>query len=301
MPSALALDRDWLAAHPLPDPAEATDKNSRGRVLAVGGSMTVPAALLLTGEAAFRAGAGKVQLATVADAALPLGLRLPEAAVFPLPANASGELSAAARDPLAAMIERCDALVVGPGMGGRADTAGLLAALLDHAPAMPMLLDAAMLEAVGDARERVAAHGAPLVLTPHPGEMAALMDCDAGDIRADLARSAAARFDATVVLKSPVTWIATPGEATLTYPGGGPGLATGGSGDVLAGIIGGLLARGAKPHVAAAWGVWLHGEAGRMLATRVGTTGFLARELPPLVPGLMDSSYPARGGGSAHR
>jgi NAD(P)H-hydrate repair Nnr-like enzyme with NAD(P)H-hydrate dehydratase domain len=78
----------------------------------------------------------------------------------------------------------------------------------------------------------------------------------------------------------------------LTYPGGGPGLATGGSGDVLAGIIGGLLARGAKPHVAAAWGVWLHGEAGRLLADRVGHVGFLARELPPLVPGLMEASAP---------
>lgn len=281
------LGSDWLAAHPLPDPAKATDKNARGRVLAAGGSLTVPAALMLTGEAAFRAGAGKVQLATVADAALPLGILLPEAAVFKLPTNDDGEVGAKAGAVLAGMIERCDALVVGPGMGAKADAAPLLDGLLDCAPQVPMLLDAAMLEAVGGAHERVAAHGAPLVLTPHPGEMAALMDCEPDEVCASLAEAAAARFDATVVLKSPVTWIATPGEPTLTYPGGGPGLATGGSGDVLAGIVGGLLARGAKPHAAAAWGVWLHGEAGRALAERVGTIGFLARELPALVPGLM--------------
>lgn len=283
----MALDTAWLAAHPLPDPAQATDKNSRGRLLVAGGSLSVPAALLLTGEAAFRAGAGKVQLATVEPAALPLGMRMPEAAVLTLPVNDAGELGAVAGEAIAALADRCDALVVGPGMGAQADAAAILAGLLNDAPAVPVLLDAAMLAAVGDAHAKVAAHGGPLVLTPHPGEMAALMDCDPGEIGAALAQAAAARFGATVVLKSPRTWIASPGQATLTYPGGGPGLATGGSGDVLAGIIGGLLARGAEPHVAAAWGVWLHGEAGRMLGERIGRIGFLARELLALVPGLM--------------
>lgn len=286
------LDTAWLAANPLPDAADDADKNSRGRALIAGGSMTVPAALLLTGEAAFRAGAGKVQLATVERAALPLGMRLPEAAAFPLPVNDDGELGGDAGERLADMVERCDALIVGPGMGAKADAAAVLDALLGNAPQVPMLLDAAMLEAVGDAHTRVAAHAAPLVLTPHPGEMAALMNCDPDDICAELAQAAAARFDATVVLKSPQTWIASPGEPVLTYAGGGPGMATGGSGDVLAGIIGGLLARGAPPHVAAAWGVWLHGEAGRLLAQRVGRVGFLARELLGLVPGLMGGLAP---------
>lgn len=284
----MPLDAAWLAAHPLPDPGEATDKNSRGRLLAAGGSLKVPAALLLTGEAAFRAGAGKVQLATVKPAALGLGLRFPEAAVLTLPINDEGELAGAAGPALASLVERCDALVLGPGMGPKADASAILAALLNDAPTVPLMLDAAMLNAAGDACDRCAAHDAPLVLTPHPGEMAALMDCDPDDICADLAEAAAARFDATVVLKSPQTWIATPGQKTLTYPGGGPGLATGGSGDVLAGIIGGLLARGVDPHVAAAWGVWLHGEAGRMLGERVGRVGFLARELVALVPRLME-------------
>lgn len=283
----IALDADWLAAHPLPDPGEDTDKNARGRLLAAGGSLTVPGALLLTGEAAFRAGAGKVQLATAAAAALALGVRMPEAAVFALPANDAGELDGAAGEALGAMAGRCDALVLGPGMGAEADGAAILSGLLAAAPSVPMLLDAAMLTAVGDAHAAVAAHPGALVLTPHPGEMAALMACEPDDVCAALAEAAAARFDATVVLKSSETWIATPGEPVLTYPGGGPGLATGGSGDVLAGIIGGLLARGTPPHVASAWGVWLHGEAGRVLAERMGRIGFLARELVALVPGLM--------------
>ncbi|ODP39516.1 NAD(P)H-hydrate dehydratase [Sphingomonas turrisvirgatae] len=287
----IELDTEWLAAHPLPDPAQASDKNARGRLLAAGGSLTVPAALLLTGEAAFRVGAGKVQLASVEPAMLGLGLRFPEAAVLTLPVNDEGEMAGDAGAAIAGLVERCDALVLGPGMGMDAEAAAILAGLLDAAPEVPMLLDAAMLAAVGDAQAQVLAASAPIVLTPHPGEAAALMDCDPDDVCAELAEAAAARFGATVVLKSPQTWIATPGEPTLTYRGGGPGLATGGSGDVLAGIIGGLLARGVAPHVASAWGVWLHGKAGRILGERIGPIGFLARELLPLLPGLMEQPF----------
>jgi NAD(P)H-hydrate repair Nnr-like enzyme with NAD(P)H-hydrate dehydratase domain len=122
--------------------------------------------------------------------------------------------------------------------------------------------------------------------------MAALMDCDEASVTADHARRAALRFGATVVLKASDTWIATPDAPMLHYRGGGPGLATGGSGDVLSGIIGGLLARGAAARDAAAWGVWLHGEAGRRLADRIGPLGFLARELLPVIPALMRDPQP---------
>ncbi|RYD89102.1 MAG: NAD(P)H-hydrate dehydratase, partial [Sphingomonadales bacterium] len=154
---------------------------------------------------------------------------------------------------------------------------------------LALVLDAAMLGEAGKRDGAVRGWQGRLVLTPHPGEMAVLMDCDEEDASAALAEAAARRFDAVVVLKTPETWIATPGAETLHYPGGGPGLATGGSGDVLAGIIAGLLARGAAPRVAAGWGVWLHGEAGKRLAQRIGPLGFLGRELPGEVPGLMAS------------
>ena len=128
----IEVDASWLAAHPLPRPDGDTDKNKRGRVLVAGGSETVPGAIRLTGEAALRAGAGKLQFATVERAALPLGIAMPEAAAFPLPANEDGELGEAAGTALAKLVERCDALVLGPGNGAHA-----------HPPASPKPQDAA--------------------------------------------------------------------------------------------------------------------------------------------------------------
>lgn len=282
---------EWLAANPLPDPTQAEDKNSRGRVLAVGGAVSVPGALLLTGEAAFRAGAGKVQLATVdLAAAVALGVRLPEAAVFGLAVNDDGELAGACAAKVVDLLGQADAAVLGPGTGAKADAVPVLEAVAGCGAEVPLLIDAGLLCAVPQVEDALVAYAGARVLTPHPGEAATLMDCDADDIGPELACAAAERFAATVVMKDSETWIATPGQPVLHYPGGGSGMATGGSGDVLAGVIGGLLARGAEPHVAAGWGVWLHGEAGRRLAEEVGTIGFLARELLPLVPRLMDGA-----------
>lgn len=285
------LDSAWLAAHPLPAPDPDTDKNRRGHVLVAGGSETVPGALRLTGEAALRAGAGKLQMATVARVAPHLGVQMPEAAIFGLPANAAGELGSAAADALPPYLERCDTLVLGPGMGAEAEAAPILAAALARPrDALSLVLDAAVIAAATDLAECIHAHHGRIVLTPHPGEMMRLMDCDETRIAEDpagLAQEAARRFNATVLFKGPDTWIASPRTGLLHYAGGGPGLATGGSGDVLAGIIGGLMARGAEPRTAAAWGVWLHGEAGRRLAERIGPLGFLARELPGEIPRLL--------------
>jgi len=285
------LDTSWLAAHPLPEPDADTDKNRRGRVLVAGGSETVPGALRLTGEAALRAGAGKLQFATVERVAMPLGVRVPEAAIFPLPANPAGELGEDAGKILADYLERCDTLVLGPGMGVEAPAEAILKPIVARSCAgRTMVLDAAMLAAAAEMTDAIRAHDGRIVLTPHPGEMVRLMRCDPARTHADpagLAQEAARRFNAIVLLKGAETWIACPGEGLLLYPGGGPGLATGGSGDVLAGIIGGLMARGAAPRVAAAWGVWLHGEAGRRLAERIGPLGFLGRELLGEIPRLL--------------
>ncbi|RYG86727.1 MAG: NAD(P)H-hydrate dehydratase [Alphaproteobacteria bacterium] len=284
----IEVDAAWLKERPLPQPGADTDKNKRGRVLAAGGSLTVPGALRLTGEAAFRAGAGKVQIATPESVFVNLGVAMPEAAMFGLPVNDEGELSGAAGDVLAGLLDACDACVIGPGMDKHADTAAILDAVLAHPRNdLALVLDAAMIPEVGHRAAEVRGWQGRLILTPHPGEMAALMECEAKDVCPELAEKAAARFEAIVVLKTPETWIATPGEETLCYSGGGPGLATGGSGDVLAGIITGLLARGVPPPIAAAWGVWLHGEAGRQLAERIGPLGFLGRELLGEVPRLM--------------
>lgn len=285
------LDPAWLRANPLPPVADGTDKNDRGRVLLAGGSLTVPGALRLTAEAAFRAGAGKVQMATVAEATLALGMTMPEGAVFPLPANEDGELAEGAGERLAALTGRADCLILGPGMGQKAASAAIVSRVLaDAEPSLAVLLDAAALSCAGEVLDAIRDHAGAMVLTPHHGEMAACSGCDEDAVKADpegAARAAAQRFDSVVALKSGETIIAAPDGRVLHYAGGGAGLATGGSGDVLAGIVGGLLARGISAFEAAAWGVWLHGEAGRRLAERGGTLGLLARELPALVPRLM--------------
>ncbi len=289
--TGIVLDAGWLRDHPLPAHEGETDKNSRGRVLAVGGAALVPGALRLTGEAALRAGAGKLRMATIATAAPLLGIHVPEAAVMALPTDGDGEI---ATDAVAALVEAsvaCDALVFGPGMGDRARAA----TLIEHVLAAPraglnIVLDAAVCACAGPFAEILRRHDGRIVLTPHHGEMAALTGCDAAAIAADpeqAARAAAAHFGAVVVLKASRTVIAPPGNDPLIYAGGGVGLATGGSGDVLAGIVAGLLARGAAPLEAAAWGVWIHGEAGRRLSERIGPMGFLARELLPEIPSLL--------------
>ena len=132
-----------------------------------------------------------------------------------------------------------------------------------------------------------------MVLTPHAGEMASLLGIDKDDVEADPANTAliaAERFGVVVALKGADSWIADPEGELLHYSGGSVGLGTSGSGDTLAGIVAGLAARGASPLTSAAWGVWAHGSAGRVLSRRMATVGFLARELLAEVPALVGRS-----------
>ncbi|WP_225205487.1 NAD(P)H-hydrate dehydratase [Novosphingobium huizhouense] len=284
-----ALDSDWLRAHPLPQPASDADKNARGRVLAVGGCRTVPGGIRLTAEAAFRAGAGKVQVATIAGAALALGIAMPEIAVHAMPEADNGELGACG-DALRRLAARADAIIAGPAVACHEAARRLVADLLADEGEAELVLDAGALMVLADHAPVLARRRRPAVLTPHIGEMAALLGEPADAIEADRAaavRRAADRFGAVCVLKGATSLVAAPGAPVLAYAGGGVGLATGGSGDVLAGIVAGLAARGAAPPVAAAWAVWLHGEAGRRCAEQMGPLGFLARELLAHVPGLM--------------
>lgn len=285
------LDAAWCAAHPLPDHGPSTDKNARGRVLLVGGSKFVPGALGLTGEAVLRSGAGKLQIATVDAVAMHLGVLFPEAAMIGLPTGDDGEIGEHAATLLANAAHHCDALLIGPGMvsqpSARSLVEGLFAELDETQVA---LLDAAAISCADDLQPLVAARGGRTIFTPHHGEMAQLTGKDAEEIAADplgCARAAAARFGAIVVLKAGETVIAAPGGEALIYGSDCIGLATGGSGDVLAGIMAGLVARGAPPFEAAAWAVWLHGEAGQAAAEKIGPIGFLARDLLGEIPMLM--------------
>ncbi len=286
-----ALVESWLAGHPLPALHHASDKNERGRVLVAGGAEFVPGALRLTGEAALRAGAGKVQMATVRSAAMSLGVLVPEAAMIALPAQEDGEIAAEAADLLAERAQRCDTLILGPGMSTSRQTDELVARLLSALEVpVTLLLDAAALTAARDLREMIAVYDGTVILTPHHGEMAHLTGLEAAAIAADPAGTAlrvAADFGAVVLLKAGESFLADPEGRCLRYDGGCVGLATGGSGDVLAGIIGGLAARGGSAFEAAAWAAWTHGAAGKRLSEDVGEVGFLARELLPLIPRLL--------------
>ena len=293
-PRHRAVTRALLRRLPLPSLHSDDDKESRGRVLVIGGSMLVPGAVLLAGVAALRAGAGKLQLATVRTAAPGLALAVPEALVVPLPQARTGEIAGTgAASELREYAGGADALLIGPGMGDGPAARTLLAALVrligDDAT---LVLDGAGVVALGDEPSMLASLGGRVVLTPHAGEMASLLGLDKRDVQADpaaAATQAAELFSAVVALKGADTWIAAPAGALLRYDGGSVGLGTSGSGDTLAGIVTGLAARGAAPLTAAAWGVWAHGSAGRILARRMAAVGFLARELLAEVPALVGS------------
>ena len=287
-----AITRALLRRMPLPRLHSDDDKESRGRVLVVGGSTLVPGAVLLAGEGALRAGAGKLQLATARAAAVGLSLVLPEALVVPLTQTRAGEIAGArAAAPLRGYAGETDALLIGPGMATLPSVGALLTAIVPHmADRATLVLDGAAVVALHEHPGLLTPRNGRAVLTPHAGEMASLLGIDKRDVEADpvaTALHAAERFAAVVALKGPMTWIADPDGALLFYDGGSVGLGTSGSGDTLAGIVTGLAARGAPPMVAAAWGVWAHGSAGRILARRMATVGFLARELLAEVPALV--------------
>ena len=280
----MKLDQAALRAHPLP-PVVDGDKETKGRILVIAGSREVPGAALLTATAAMRAGAGKVRIATVESAALPLGIAMPEAMVVGLAEDKHGGFAASAVAPLVEQAEDVDAVVAGPGMATGPACARLAEALLETKTRLA--LDAALLHALEPLKEE----RTPLpILLPHPGELASLLDCGEEEIDRDpvgCGTRAAQLYGAVVLVKGPTSHVVAPGGQTWCYDGGAPGLGVSGSGDVLAGIVGGLLARGADPLAALLWAVWLHGEAGASLAKKQGPIGFLAREIAGEVPGLL--------------
>ncbi|MEN5116780.1 NAD(P)H-hydrate dehydratase [Luteimonas sp. TWI662] len=287
-PAVRRLTAPLLRAWPLPDPSAGESKEDRGRVLAIGGSVQVPGAVLLAGLAALRAGAGKLQVATVAEAALPLAIAMPEAKVMGLPGTRHGAIRDLGRDVVDAVCS-AGAVLVGPGMDCTTATRRVVAAVLEAA-ACPVVLDAGALQSdVVRAVRRRAGQGAT-IMTPHIGEMAGMLDTDADAISADaqaVARDHARDWNVVLVLKGPTTTIAAPDGRIWINTTGSAGLGTSGSGDVLAGLIAGLLARGAAPEQAAAWGVHLHARAGARLSRRRGLVGFLAREIGDEIPALM--------------
>lgn len=277
MSEALRLDADRLRDHPLPQLSEDGDKEDRGLALVIGGSPEVPGAAILNGVAALRAGAGKLQIVTDPAVAIPIGVKVTGARVI---AGFRG---------CAGPAEHAAAIIFGSGMDRDACRAALDEVL--SAPRnCPLILDAAALLCLSEVREKVRAWPGGVVLLPHSREMAMLLGCTPEEIEIDpshAAERAADHYRAVALVKGRYSFIAAPGGPVFRYLGGGIGLATSGSGDALAGLVGGIAARGADALTATLWGVWLHGEAGRLLSTRVGRVGFLASEIASLAPELL--------------
>jgi ADP-dependent NAD(P)H-hydrate dehydratase len=283
---------DFLRANPLPAPEREGDKQQRGRVLVIAGSTEVPGAALLAGLSVLRAGAGILQIATCRSVAPHIGVAMPEAMVVGCAETTSGGIDPVNATRLAELASGCDAILIGPGMTDDDAVGKLSSKLMEQVDGPAFVLDAAAFTCLRKAAEVFRKHAGRIVVTPHSGEMAKFLDVDRSEIDADplkAARKAAERLQAVVAMKGASTHIvATNGDAWLCDHGS-IALATSGSGDTLAGILVGLLARGASPTLATLWAVFMHGEAGRRLAKRNGTFGLLAREIPGEIPDILRS------------
>jgi hydroxyethylthiazole kinase-like uncharacterized protein yjeF len=272
-------------------------KGRFGHVLVVAGSRGKTGAALLAADACVRAGAGLTTLAVPAGLQAVLQGQVREVMTEALPDTGDGQMALGDGHALEALLGARTTVVCGPGLGGHPATRDLVAALVRTAR-VPLVLDADGLNAVAGTpvlRERPA----PTIVTPHPGEMARLAGCDTAAVQADrlgTARAFAREHGVVTVLKGAHTVIATPDGDVAICPTGNPGMASGGTGDVLAGILGGLLAQGLPAYAAAMLGVFAHGAAGDAVVGERGEVGLaagdLAYALPPVLARLQASARP---------
>lgn len=276
--NALGVTEEGDVAAWLPRRAQESHKWSVGGVFVVAGSAGMTGAADLTSRAALRAGAGIVVCGLPGEAAA----RASEVITRPLPAIASGALDEAGAKEVLDGLERFRCLVVGPGLGQAEPTVAAVRRLVAEAP-VPLVLDADGLNALAGDLEPLRARPAPTVLTPHTGEYARLAGGAVGDDRVAAARRLAERSGAVVLLKGSRTVVADPGGRAAINTTGGPWLATAGTGDVLSGLLGGLVARRIPAFEAAAGAAWLHGRA----ADRAGHDGLVAGDLIDALPSVL--------------
>jgi len=261
-------------------------KGDYGHVLVIGGSRRHTGAAALSARAALRSGAGLVTAMVPERLQSAMICDTPELMVWPAAENAQGGLAASNIEWLAETLDQFSAIVVGPGMTHSEDTKILVDWLLKNGR-VPLLLDADAINVWADNPSRLKQATSPLVLTPHPGELARLLQCTAADIQQDR-RAAINRAveltGGTVVLKGAGTLIATAGKPIQVNLNGNPGMATAGSGDVLSGMIGGLLGQGFAPYDAARCAVFAHGRAGDYGAWRRCQAGLLAGDIIEELP-----------------
>ena len=266
----------------LPARAFGSHKGTFGHLVVVAGSAGKTGAATLSSEAGLKAGAGLVTAAVPASLNDILEVKLTEAMTLPLPeADGARAMGFQALTPLNEFLAGKSAVALGPGLGTHPETQAAVRELVRHCP-VPMVVDADGINALAGHLEILREAAGPRILTPHPGEMAHLLGTTTQEVqsrRLDTAREVAAAHQVWVVLKGAQTLVADPQGRVSLNPTGNPVLASGGTGDVLTGLIGGFLAQGLSPWDAARLGVYLHGLAADYLEAAIGPRGHLAGDL----------------------
>ncbi|KIH77095.1 NAD(P)H-hydrate epimerase [Geoalkalibacter ferrihydriticus] len=284
-PAYFWVDGDEARRMLPPRPAEG-HKGTFGHLLVIGGSAGKTGAAAMTTEGAVRAGAGLVTLGCPASLHDIFEIKLTEPMTVSLP-DVGGSLSMRALESIVALCRDRQALALGPGLGQAVETQTLVRSLVREC-ALPQVIDADGLNALAGHLEVLSARPpATTVLTPHPGEMARLAGVSIADVQKDrvaFARDFAGKYQVVLVLKGARTLTAAPDGRVFINSGGNPGMASGGMGDVLTGLIGGFLAQNMEPGVAAALGVYLHARAADRLARKMGTAGLAATDLLLEIP-----------------
>jgi len=260
-------------------------KGDFGRVLVIAGSRGMVGAACLTAGSALRAGAGLVKLAVPESVWDVAATKLTCVMTAGFPDTADGMFAENAFEPLMEEIAWCDVVALGPGLGRAAETGRLVRRLVtDVKP--PLVMDADGLFHLSGRLDRLDARKNPSVLTPHPGEMANLMGCDVATVQADRSATAsdfARKHGVVCVLKGAGT-VVSDGRQTYVNTTGNPGMATGGTGDVLTGVIAGLIGQRLSLLEASVLGVHLHGLAGDLAADRYGFCGLIASDVLDFLP-----------------
>ena len=282
----------WMPPRPL-----SSHKGSYGRVLVVAGSTGMTGAAALASEAALRAGAGLVTLATPKHLNPILEGLLPEVMTLPLPETDAGSLAVSATSAILEFAEKTKSiLAIGPGLSQHPETVSFVHHLIrenrERGLDLRMVIDADGLNALSQDRETLSLLNSETVLTPHPGEMARLTKTPIPTLETDrisTAQQFASEYGVTLVFKGAPTVISDPNGNLWVNSTGNPGMATGGMGDVLTGVIAGLMAQDISSESAAALGVYLHGLAGDIAADSSGMHGLIASDVLKVVPQAISS------------
>jgi ADP-dependent NAD(P)H-hydrate dehydratase / NAD(P)H-hydrate epimerase len=275
-----------------PRPPDA-HKGSTGHLLVVAGSPGKTGAAAMTSISALRSGAGLVTLGIAASLNSVLESQMMEAMTAPLPAGQNGILGQAAFDEITHLMSGKKCLAIGPGIGQAAETKRLVHQLVKTSQ-IPLVLDADGINHLANDVQLLRSARAPIILTPHPGEMARLLKSNVGAVQQDritCAREFAVEFNVHVVLKGARTVIAHPDGRVYLNLSGNAGMASGGMGDVLTGVIAGLLAQGLSPESATHAAVYLHGAAADHLAKTIGPYGYLAGDVINAIPAAIKQIY----------